>query len=108
MRTAHALLAAFAVAAVPAATYGQAAKPAPAQKPQAQTPAPPAKRPAAVDLAFGAYQRGFYLTAFYEATKRVEEHADPAAMTLLGELYANGFGVKQDDAKAAEWYRLAA
>ena len=29
-------------------------------------------------------------------------------MTLIAELYANGFGVKQDDAKAAEWYRLAA
>ena len=29
-------------------------------------------------------------------------------MTLLGELYANGFGVARDDAKAAEWYRLAA
>ena len=32
----------------------------------------------------------------------------PNAMTLLGELYANGFGVARDDNKAAEWYRLAA
>ena len=61
-----------------------------------------------VDLAFGAFQRGYYLTAFNEATKRVDEKQDPKAMTLLAELYANGFGVKQDDAKAAEWYRLAA
>ena len=53
-------------------------------------------------------QRGYYLTAFNEATKRVDEKQDPKAMTLLAELYANGFGVKQDDAKAAEWYRLAA
>ena len=30
------------------------------------------------------------------------------AMTLLGELYANGLGVARDDKKAAEWYRLAA
>ena len=29
-------------------------------------------------------------------------------MTLLGELYANGLGVPQNDAKAAEWYQLAA
>ncbi len=29
-------------------------------------------------------------------------------MTLLGELYANGLGVPQDDKKAAEWYKLAA
>ena len=61
-----------------------------------------------VDLAFGAFQRGYYLTAFNEATKRVDEKQDPKAMTLIAELYANGFGIKQDDAKAAEWYRLAA
>ena len=29
-------------------------------------------------------------------------------MTLLGELYANGFGVPQNDVKAAKWYKLAA
>ena len=29
-------------------------------------------------------------------------------MTLLGELYAGGLGVPQNDAKAAEWYKLAA
>ena len=29
-------------------------------------------------------------------------------MTLLGELYAHGFGVGRDDKKATEWYRLAA
>ena len=29
-------------------------------------------------------------------------------MTLLGELYAHGFGVGRNDKKAAEWYRLAA
>lgn len=60
------------------------------------------------DVAYGAFQRGLYLTAFREATRRIT--ADPndgPAMTLLGELYANGFGVRQDWAKAAEWYRLA-
>ena len=29
-------------------------------------------------------------------------------MTLLGELYAHGFGVGRNDKKATEWYRLAA
>ena len=59
------------------------------------------------DVAFGAYQRGHYLTAFAEATKRVAA-GDAKAMALLGELYANGFGVPRNDKKAAEWYALAA
>jgi TPR repeat protein len=59
------------------------------------------------DLAFGAYQRGRFLTAFGLATHRAEA-GDMKAMTLLGELYANGLGVPQNDAKAEEWYRLAA
>jgi TPR repeat protein len=29
-------------------------------------------------------------------------------MTLLGEIYAQGLGVGRDDAKAAQWYKLAA
>ena len=33
---------------------------------------------------------------------------NPPSMTLLGELYANGLGVPRDDAKAADWYKLAA
>src|SRR6516164_7632550 len=68
-------------------------------------------RPAAAtepDLAFGAFQQGHYLTAFNIATNRIELKKDPKSMTLLGELYAGGLGVPQNDAKAAEWYRLAA
>lgn len=61
------------------------------------------------DLAYGAYQRGQYVTAFREATKRIEANPkDAPAMTLLGELYNQGLGVKQNPVKAAEWYRLAA
>ncbi len=60
-----------------------------------------------VDLAYGAFQRGFYITAFNEATKRAQQN-DPSAMTLLGELYAQGLGVGRDDSKAAQWYKLAA
>jgi TPR repeat protein len=68
-------------------------------------PAPAAGEP---DSAYGAFQRGLYLTAFHEATKRIDEKNDPKAMTLLGELYADGLGVPNDDKKAEEWYRLAA
>jgi TPR repeat protein len=60
------------------------------------------------DLAYGAYQRGYFLTAFAEATRRVDQIGDMHAMTLLGELYSNGIGVPLDEAKAAKWYRLAA
>ena len=60
------------------------------------------------NAAYAAFQRGRYLTAFGVATHRVEEKGDPKSMTLLGELYAGGLGVPQNDAKAAEWYKLAA
>src|SRR5208282_4741786 len=59
------------------------------------------------DLAYGAFQRGRFLTAFGLATHRAEA-GDMKAMTLLGELYAGGLGVPHNDAKAAEWYKLAA
>jgi uncharacterized protein len=78
------------------------AAPAPAPQPPIATPG---REP---DLAFGAYQRGYYLTAFQEATKRINEKADPKAMTLLAELYANGLGVNNNDDEAAKWYKLAA
>src|SRR5262249_11578062 len=71
--------------------------------------AAPASRPGVEpDLAYGAYQRGYFLNAFAEATKRVDQKSDPRSMTLLGELYSGGIGIPQDDAKAVEWYRPAA
>src|SRR5687767_10445372 len=81
-------------------------------QPSSKTPAPAANplRESSQDgdLAYGAFQRGLYLTAFKEATRRVEEMGDPKAMTLLGELYADGLGIPNDDNKAAQWYNLAA
>ena len=64
------------------------------------------------DSAFGAYQRGLYVTALREALDRVSKDAeDPisatAAMTLIGEIYRDGLGVKQDWIAAARWYQLA-
>src|SRR6516162_9169621 len=75
---------------------------APVQTP----PAAPAEHP--LDIAYGSFQRGYFITAFSLATDRVTNAGDPKAMTLLGELYANGLGVPLDYQRAAEWYRLAA
>ena len=104
-------LAVLVAAALPVTATAQTppAKP-PAAKPSstAPAPAPTTANGQPLDLAFGAYQRGNYLTAFGLATKRVDDTGDPKSMTLLGELYANGLGVPQDDKKAADWYKIAA
>ena len=61
------------------------------------------------DLAFGAYQRGYYVTAMKEALKRLEDNAgDHVAMTLVARLFHDGTGVRQNLAEAARWYKLAA
>jgi len=60
-----------------------------------------------IDLVYGAYQRGFYRTAFRLATQRAQQKNDATAMTMLGELCANGQGTKRDYAKAIEWYKKA-
>jgi uncharacterized protein len=89
-----------------AASQHGVAKPA---APPSITAAPtaPAANSAEPDLAFGAYQRGYFLTAFGLATHGADA-GDAKSMTLLGELYANGLGVPRDDKKAADWYKLAA
>ena len=61
------------------------------------------------DIAFGAYQRGYYITAMREAEKRLAANAkDAAAMTLIGEIYHDGFAIKRDDEEAARWWKLGA
>ena len=61
------------------------------------------------DLALGAYQRGYFLTALAEAKKRIDINKnDAAAMTLIAQLYKEGSGVRQDPVEAARWFRLAA
>ena len=69
-----------------------AKKPAPSPQPTATAP-PAAPDDPNADLVYGAYQRGLYKTAFDLAIKRAQEKGDPKAMTMLGELYANAFGV---------------
>ena len=59
------------------------------------------------DFAFGAYQRGWYLTALGLASDRAQT-GDAAAQTLLGRLYENGLGIPRDTARAADWYEIAA
>lgn len=55
------------------------------------------------DLAFGAFQRGYFLTALEFALPRAEK-GDVAAQTLIAEIYAKGLGVAQNDERAAGWY----
>jgi len=59
------------------------------------------------DDAFGAYQRGYFLTALRAATERVSANPkDAAAMTLIGQIYRDGVAVAQNDAEAARWFAL--
>jgi TPR repeat protein len=59
------------------------------------------------DEAYGAFQRGLYITALDLALPRAEK-GDPAAQTLAAEIYARGLGVRRDEKKAAELYEKAA
>ncbi|VFU07343.1 Sel1 domain protein repeat-containing protein [Methylocella tundrae] len=73
-----------------------------------QPSSPPKADENTPDLAFGAYQRGYYVTALAEAMKRIAANPDDAAaMTLVGELYAQGLGVRRDAKEAVRWYKLA-
>ncbi len=105
-RTIRAGVAAFLALAAPCPSRAQTFSPPYAPPPQGAVPTP-AQSPAP-DLAFGAYQRGFYITAFREAMQRVTANPrDAAAMTLIGEIYREGYAVRQDSAEASHWYRLA-
>ena len=88
---------------------------APAQEAATETVAPPdpdavrrsrfSERPS--DAAYGAFQRGYYITALNLATPLALE-GDAAAQTLIGEIYSRGLGVRRDLATAIEWYEKAA
>ena len=60
-----------------------------------------------VDLAYGAFQRGLYLSAFSLAIPRAE-NGDVAAQTLLRVIYEGGYGVPQNLEEAIAWYEFAA
>ncbi|WP_051089705.1 tetratricopeptide repeat protein [Amorphus coralli] len=59
-----------------------------------------------VDRAFGAYQRGFFLTSLSYALYRAEA-GEPTAQTLMGVLMEDGRAIGRDYAAAADWFRLA-
>lgn len=82
--------------------------PGPIVKPGLSPPADDAvdqEKPA--DYAYGAFQRGYYLTALKLALPRAES-GDPAAQTLIAELYWRGLGVGKDQKEGARWYAFAA
>lgn len=112
-RTVLALTVCAALTLAPAwPVFAQQTKPSPASEPAAD-PGPDAQAISAQifggtrphDEAYGAYQRGLYLTALALALPRAQKDDGPA-QTLIAEIYANGLGVARDMKKAASWYAL--
>lgn len=60
-----------------------------------------------IDDAYGAFQRGLYLTAMNMALPKAQL-GQPAAQTLVAELLNNGLGVRRNPSDAAFWYEQAA
>lgn len=83
------------------------AKPAESTPTTEETPIDPSRFANLPDEAYGAFQRGYYLTALELALPRAE-NGDGAAQTLVAEIYANGLGVRQDPNEARKWYEKAA
>jgi TPR repeat protein len=54
-----------------------------------------------------ALERGDYATALREF-RLLAEQGDTVALSLLGDMYTQGWGVPQDYTQAAQWYRRAA
>ncbi len=60
-----------------------------------------------VDEAYGAYQRGLYVTALSIALPKAEK-GDAASQALVAEMTLRGQGIKQDINSAAFWFGRAA
>lgn len=75
----------------------------------ATLPAPPEEKPygGKVDDAYGAYQRGMYVTAMKLALERAQQ-GDAAAQTLVAEMMTKGYGIARDPKGAIFWYSQAA
>ncbi|QRM56625.1 tetratricopeptide repeat protein [Sinorhizobium sp. BG8] len=75
----------------------------------AELPELPKEKPftGKVDDAYGAFQRGYYLTAMELALPRAQL-GDPAAQTLVAEVLWQGLGVRRNQKEAAFWYVQAA
>ncbi|SIQ16003.1 hypothetical protein SAMN05880590_102333 [Rhizobium sp. RU35A] len=72
-------------------------------------PPAPAEKPyhGPVDEAYGAFQRGLYVTALDKALPRAQS-GDAAAQTLVAEMMSRGLGILHDRKAAAFWYGQAA
>ncbi|MBU1213304.1 MAG: sel1 repeat family protein [Alphaproteobacteria bacterium] len=57
--------------------------------------------------AYIAFDQGRYLTAL-KLAEAAAAKGDPAAHTLIGRIYGEGFGVPQDEAAAVKWYTRGA
>jgi TPR repeat protein len=75
----------------------------------ADLPPLPEEKPFAgkIDEAYGAFQRGYYLTAMELAVPRAQL-GDSAAQTLLAEILDRGLGVRRNREQATFWYGQAA
>jgi TPR repeat protein len=75
----------------------------------AELPALPQEKPfeGKADDAYGAFQRGYYLTAMEMALPRAQL-GDAAAQTLVAEIFSQGLGVARNKKDAAFWYGQAA
>ncbi|WP_430304507.1 tetratricopeptide repeat protein [Rhizobium sp. 0TCS1.26] len=60
-----------------------------------------------IDDAYGAYQRGLYVTALEKALPRAQA-GDAAAQTLVAEMMSRGLGIAHSSKDAAFWYGQAA
>jgi uncharacterized protein len=69
----------------------------------------PAEKPftGKLDDAYGAFQRGLYLTAMEIALPKAQK-GDAPSQTLVAELLNNGLGVRRNPTDAAFWYEQAA
>jgi len=56
---------------------------------------------------WAAYKRGDYVTALQE-WRPLAERGHAEAQFLIGDMYANGEGVPENDALAVKWWRKAA
>lgn len=60
-----------------------------------------------IDAGEAAYQKGKYPVAL-KLLQPLADEGDPRAQALVGLMYYHGRGLKQNDAEAAKWFRLAA
>jgi TPR repeat protein len=82
-------------------------KPKPLGKPVIDTVNPTRFGKGPEDDAFGAYQRGLYMTAYNLAVPRAEA-GDSAAQVLIADMLARGLGIPSNLAESAKWYAKAA